>query len=89
MLALLRSYGLPVRVLRHLGRMSFREHVRRPPVSSAGAPDINHRLPRPRLRRAQVVAMAGTGILVAGHGAALVNSIFLPQVFSLAVLRRR
>lgn len=24
--------------------------------------------------------MAGTGILVAGHGAALVNSIFLPQV---------
>jgi len=23
--------------------------------------------------------MAGTGILVAGHGAAMVNSIFLPQ----------
>ena len=28
----------------------------------------------------QVEVMAGTGILIAGHGAALVNSIFLPQV---------
>ena len=27
----------------------------------------------------QIAKMAGTGILIAAHGAALVNSMFLPQ----------
>jgi capsular polysaccharide biosynthesis protein len=58
----LKATGLPVRVIRDMGALSWEE---------------------------QVAAMANTGILVAVHGAALTNVIFMPANAVLIEVRAR